>query len=146
MGGSAGGFVALNTVITFPDLVAGASVLYPVTDLLTLDGGTHRFEAHYNAVLSGHRRAPDDDTRYRSRSPLDQAARIHRPVLVLHGDADPAVPVGQSIALVERIRAAGGDAELHVYEGEGHGFRQPANQADELVRVTAFVDRVVPVG
>jgi len=31
-----------------------------------------------------------------------------------------------------------------VYEGEGHGFRQPANQLDEYRRMGEFLDRVVP--
>ena len=41
------------------------------------------------------------------------------------------------------VRAAGGDATLHVYEDEGHGFRQRANQLDEFERIGTFLDRVL---
>jgi dipeptidyl aminopeptidase/acylaminoacyl peptidase len=44
----------------------------------------------------------------------------------MHGDSDPVVPVSSTLALVDRVRAAGGDVELHVFEGEGHGFRVPS--------------------
>ena len=43
------------------------------------------------------------------------------PILMLHGDADPVVPVEQSSMFADRVRTAGGDVELHVYDGEGHG-------------------------
>ena len=61
----------------------------------------------------------------RCTSPIDSRT----PLLVLHGDTDPVVPVEQSRAFVERCVAAGGDVELVVYEGEGHGFRQPREPA-----------------
>ena len=142
VGGSAGGFTALNLLAAHPDLVAGGFVLYPVTDLADLDATTHRFEAHYNHTLIG----PPDvaPARYEERSPLMHAERIRSPLLVLHGDSDPVVGLAQSEALRDRIRAAGGDVELVVYEGEGHGFRQPANQLDEYRRMGEFLDRIVP--
>ena len=40
----------------------------------------------------------DDVELYRERSPLTFADRIARPLLVLHGDADPVVPIEQSRA------------------------------------------------
>ena len=142
VGGSAGGFTALNVLALHPDLVAGGVVLYPVTDLAALDATTHRFEAHYNQTLVG----PPDvaPARYDERSPLMHAERIRAPLLVLHGDSDPVVGLAQSEDLRDRILAAGGDVELVVYEGEGHGFRQPANQLDEYRRMGEFLDRVVP--
>ena len=78
------------------------------------------------------------------RSPLRHAERITAPLLVLHGDEDPVVSLAQSEALRDRIADAGGDVELVVYPGEGHGFRQQANQLDEYRRMAAFLDRVVP--
>ena len=39
--------------------------------------------------------------------------------------------------------AAGQDIELVVYEGEGHGFRDPDHQRDEYRRIGEFLERVV---
>lgn len=42
------------------------------------------------------------------------------PMWVFHGDADDVVPVDDSLALVEKVRALGGYPRLTVYAGVGH--------------------------
>ena len=133
-GGSAGGFTALHLVGRHPDLVRAAVALYPVADLEDLAERTHRFERHYNDALVG-----TDPATVRARSPLSFADRITTPVLVLHGDADEVVPVEQSRHLAARAPGV----ELHVYEGEGHGFRGAEAVADQLERVERFLARHV---
>lgn len=131
MGGSAGGYTALNVLMTYPQVAAGAAVVYPVTDPVALTDTTHRFEAHYNDTLLGPNPVVIDP------------ARLRRPVLVLHGDADPVVPVEQSVRFAQRATEHGVDVELHVFAGEGHGFRQPVNQAAEYEWIETFVSRIV---
>jgi dipeptidyl aminopeptidase/acylaminoacyl peptidase len=144
MGGSSGGFTALGAVAAEPTLFAAAVVLYPVTDLTDLAERSHRFERHYADSLIGPLPTMADE--YRARSPIAHAGRyVATPTLILHGDADPVVPVEQSRAFVDRVRAAGGDVELHVYAGEGHGFRQRLNQLDEYRRIAGFLARHVPL-
>ena len=63
---------------------------------------------------------------------------------MFHGTDDPVVPIAQSNELVERIRSAGGEVDYVVYEGEGHGFRDPVNQRDEYDRTERFLDALVP--
>lgn len=58
---------------------------------------------------------------------------------MLHGDADAVVPVEQSRVFAERVQASGGQVELHVHPGEGHGFRQLDNQLDEYHRIEGFL-------
>jgi dipeptidyl aminopeptidase/acylaminoacyl peptidase len=142
MGSSAGGLTALGVLGLHSDLAAGGVVLYPVTDLGALAAASHRFEAHYTESLVG----PADAARskYLERSPVEYADRIGAPLLVMHGDADPVVPVASTIGFVDRMRAAGGDVELVVMEGEGHGFRDPANRRADFERTAAFLARVVP--
>ncbi len=132
MGGSAGGYTALNVLVSNPELVAGAAVVYPVSDPSVLAQATHRFEAHYNDTLVG------------ADPVVVDPERLARPVLILHGDQDPVVPLSQSVSLVERATALGKDVEFHVFEGEGHGFRQPTNQASEYAFIERFVQRIAP--
>lgn len=141
-GGSAGGFTALHVARQCGSLIAGAVVSYPVGDLIALDETTHRFEAHYNVSLVGPR--PATEQRYLDRSPVTFADQITCPLLVFHGDADRVVGLDQSVTLVERVVDAGGSAELQVYPGEGHGFRDPSNIVDQLRRTEAFLARVLP--
>jgi len=144
MGSSAGGFTALGAIAAEPGRFAAAVVVYPVTDLLDLSERSHRFERHYTHSLVGS--LPEQLERYQERSPILHADRCTAtPLLVLHGDADAVVPVEQSRVFAERVHTAGGTVSLHVYAGEGHGFRQPANQLDEYRRVEDFLGRWVPV-
>ena len=138
VGSSAGGFTALCVIAANPALIAAGIVAYPVTDLSDLAERSHRFEQHYTDSLVGP--LPDSVQLYRDRSPVNVADRLAATaLLVMHGDSDPVVPVDQSRVFVERCRDAGGDVELVVYEGEGHGFRKPENQLDEYRRMQGFL-------
>jgi dipeptidyl aminopeptidase/acylaminoacyl peptidase len=141
MGASAGGFTVLNLLAHHPELCAAGIDLFGVTDLHDLDETTHRFEAHYLHSVVGP--LPDAADAYRERSPVTIADRITSPMLILHGDADVVVPVAQSRVIADRLRALGRTVELHVYEGEGHGWARPDTIIDELQRVESFLRRYV---
>jgi dipeptidyl aminopeptidase/acylaminoacyl peptidase len=144
IGSSGGGFTALGAVATQPSRFCAAAVLYPVTDLIDLAERSHRFERHYTHSLVGP--LPESLALYRQRSPAFHADRCTlTPLLVLHGEIDSVVPVRQSQVFAQRVQTAGGQVELHVYPGEGHGFRQEANQLDEYRRLEDFLARWVPV-
>ncbi len=141
MGGSAGGFTVLGVLATAPEMVGAAVVSYPVTDLVDLAERSHRFERHYTHNLVAELPvSADGRAMYIDRSPVTFAPLIRTPLLVFHGDADPVVPVEQSRRLATRIVEGGGLVELCVYEGEGHGFRQPQHQLDEYRRIGRFLD------
>jgi dipeptidyl aminopeptidase/acylaminoacyl peptidase len=140
VGSSSGGLTALGVAGLHPGLVAGVATLYPVTDVGLLAEATHRFEAHYALGLVG----PASDTAlYFQRSPLSYADRIDVPVLIMHGDSDPVVPLSSTVEFAGRIRAAGGDVELVIVEDEGHGFRNPTNKRLEYQHMEQFLSRVV---
>jgi len=143
MGSSSGGLVVLAVLIEHPDAVAGGIALYPVSDLADISERSHRFEAHYPLSLVG----PVGDPAYDERSPLRRAEQIARPLLLMHGDADPVVPVDHSRALVAAIRDAADarnrDVEYVEFPGEGHGLRNPTHRRREFELVGAFLGRVV---
>lgn len=59
------------------------------------------------------------------RSPLQQAALIAPPVLLVHGDADMNVPIEQSQLMAAAMRASGRQVELLAVPGAGHLFTTP---------------------
>ena len=62
------------------------------------------------------------------------------PLLIVHGDRDPTVPLEESTAFHARLQAAGADSTLHVVAGAGHGG--DAFLAPEMLElVGAFFDR-----
>ncbi len=66
-------------------------------------------------------------------SPTLLVDRKQPPFLIIHGDADPLVPLRQSEILVEALKKQGGSAELIVKKGGGH----PWFTINEEVKVMA---------
>jgi acetyl esterase/lipase len=64
------------------------------------------------------------------------------PFLMVHGDADMLVPVGQSLILHEALRKVGADSTLHIEKGAGHGLKGGKMDYDELCELAArFFDK-----
>lgn len=56
---------------------------------------------------------------------LEQHASSLPPTLILHGDADPTVPVSEAHKLQRLLERHGVKHELQIYSGVGHGFTGP---------------------
>ena len=67
-------------------------------------------------------------------------ARRMPPTLLLHGEADPVVPVSEAYAVEALLKQLGTKHELKTYPGQGHSFRGMA-QADALMRTLKFLSR-----
>lgn len=144
IGGSSGGLTVLGVLADHEMLVAAGVASYPVSDLKALTEVTHRFEAHYtDTLVAPNDGSSDSEAAFTSLSPIHRADRICSPLLIFHGTDDPVVPIEQSESMVATIWENGGDVEFVVYEGEGHGFRQPDHVVDEYERTEAFLARVV---
>jgi dipeptidyl aminopeptidase/acylaminoacyl peptidase len=76
---------------------------------------------------------------FRARSALHHADRIRAPVLILHGQRDGRVPVGQAQAFAARLSAAGVPVRLKVFPDAAHGI--PAE--DQYGEVYPFLARVL---
>lgn len=74
-------------------------------------------------------------------SPISNASRIRTPVLILHGEQDTNVPLGQALHFHRALRHFGVEHEFVVYPREGHGLQERAHQLDALRRIRAWCDR-----
>ncbi len=59
-------------------------------------------------------------------NPITYVTKDDPPFLIVHGDKDPLVPHNQSEILLEALKKAKVEAKLHIVEGGGHGFKDPA--------------------
>ncbi len=82
----------------------------------------------------------DNPQLYIENSPVFHAARVQTPILLLHNDADDAVPWYQGIEYYLALRRLGKEAYMFVYNGEPHGIRRRANMKDYTVRMQQFFD------
>jgi dipeptidyl aminopeptidase/acylaminoacyl peptidase len=124
MGSSAGGFTALQSLVTKPGFYAAGVCSYGISNQFMLVTDTEfKFESRSSDMLLGP--LPDAVAVYRARSPLFHADKIVDPVAIFQGEDDKIVPKAQSDALVKVLQARGVPHEYHVYAGEGHGWRKP---------------------
>lgn len=141
MGGSAGGFTVLQTMVERPEAFAAGICLFGVADQFHLAAHTHKFESRYLDSLLGPLPAAADV--YRRRSPVLQADKIKRPIAVFQGADDRVVPREQSDRIVEALKRSGTPHEYHVYEGEGHGWRHKETIEHYYRAVDVFLRRHV---
>ncbi|HEY8521179.1 MAG TPA: alpha/beta hydrolase [Gammaproteobacteria bacterium] len=73
-------------------------------------------------------------------SPVFHVTAAAPPLLLLHGDEDPQMPIAQSYELEAAYRAAGADARLVVLPGARHGG-EVFFDAERLRLVAEFLDR-----
>ena len=74
-------------------------------------------------------------------SPLEQAARIKRPLLLAYGAWDVRVPIIHGEKLRDALKRHNSKVEWLVYENEGHGWARPENRIDFWTRVEKFLAR-----
>jgi dipeptidyl aminopeptidase/acylaminoacyl peptidase len=78
-------------------------------------------------------------------SPLLRAKDLQVPVMLIHGDADTTVPVGQSKSYDAALTRAGKTHEYYIIKDEGHGFfKQKESFAFYLGKLDAFLARYNP--
>ncbi len=141
MGGSAGGYTVLQSMIHEPDVFCAGVSLYGVTDLFGLLADTHKFEAHYPDGLVGV--LPRDQEIFKERSPIFHAHKIQRPLAIFQGEEDRVVPLAQAESIVQALRKNGVQYQYRVYEGEGHGFRKSETITDFYESVERFLNQYV---
>jgi dipeptidyl aminopeptidase/acylaminoacyl peptidase len=123
-GGRAGGYTAL-AALTSRDFFKGGASYYGVSDAAALARDTHKFESRYLDWLIGP--YPQEEARYRERSPVAHADRLSQPVIFFQGDEDKIVPPDQTETMVEALRSRGIPVGYLLFAGEQHGFRQAQN-------------------
>jgi dipeptidyl aminopeptidase/acylaminoacyl peptidase len=134
VGWSYGGYAALQSGVTEPDLFKAVVAIAPVTDL-----GLIKSEAksYTNARIVADEIG--SGAHITEGSPLQNAARIKAPVLMFHGDMDLNVGVQQSRKMDAKLRSLGAKSELVVYEGLEHDLGDSNARAQMLDKISVFL-------
>ncbi len=131
-GWSFGGYLAALAVLRRPDVFHAAVAGAPVTDWSLYD-------TFYTERYLGHpAQAPDV---YRRNSLLDDAPRLTRPLLVIHGLADDNVVVAHTLRLSAALVAAGRPHEVLPLSGVTHMTPQDVVEENKLVLQVEWLQR-----
>ena len=80
----------------------------------------------------------DDEQSYRRASAMVHIKKARTPTLILHGQVDTRVPVGQAQELYMGLKKNDVPVELVFFPREPHGLLEPRHQADKLTRELQF--------
>lgn len=117
-GWSYGGYLTLVALTRWPELFASGSSHAGMSDLQNFFAETESWMAAASVTEYGDPTV-DIDLLHRL-SPLHSMHEVRAPTLLVHGEQDTNVPVGESIRAYDALRAAGVPTEILLLPGEGH--------------------------
>ncbi len=144
-GHSWGGY-QVTYLVSRSKMFAAAEAGAPVSNMTSAYGGI-RWESGMSRMFQYEKTQSrigatlwENPTLYLENSALFKAPDITTPLLMLHNDADGAVPWYQGIELFVALRRLNKPVWMVNYNGEPHGIRQRKNQKDWAIRMMQFFD------
>ncbi|MCS5736019.1 S9 family peptidase [Herbiconiux daphne] len=133
-GRSYGGYLTLAALAFTPGVFAAGVDICGMSHLLHFYDETEPWIAAAAVTKYGH---PEHDAEFlRSISPLTKAECIEVPLLVVHGELDTNVPIGEAHRIVAALRELGRPVSYLELAGEGHEYRRASSRKlliDEMV-------------
>ncbi len=142
IGSSYGGYMVLAALTLAPQEFAVGVDLFGISNWVrTLENIPPWWESFREALYDELGDPAVDGERLRRISPLFNAEKITKPLMVLQGANDPRVLQVESDDIVEAARANGVPVEYIVFEDEGHGFVKKENQLEGYRAILEFLDK-----
>ena len=131
MGGSYGGYAALVGATFTPNYFACAIDIVGVSNLITMLESVPQYWKPALALLIKRMGAdpstPEGRKFLESRSPINFADKIIKPLLIAQGAKDPRVKQAESDQIVQKLHEHKIPVTYLLYPDEGHGFARPEN-------------------
>jgi dipeptidyl aminopeptidase/acylaminoacyl peptidase len=127
-GGSYGGYLSLATLVNYGDRLRGGVDVSGIADFVSFLTNTAPYRQNQRRAEYGDERDAEMRSYLRRISPLTNADRITRPLLVVHGKNDPRVPLSEAEQIVYKLRAKGREVWYLLAADEGHGYRKKQNR------------------
>ncbi len=141
-GGSYGGYLVLEGLLTQPDEWAGGVAIAPTTDWKEdynlADSHYRKFCVHF----FGGTPAEKSDL-YEDRSPITHLKRLTKPLLILHGENDMITPLEPVRKFSAEAEKQGLPVQLVITRDEGHGSFHNVNANRDIVLTLEHLRRVL---
>jgi dienelactone hydrolase len=141
-GGSYGGYATLAGVAFTPDVYAAAVSLVGPSNLITLLNSIPPYWEAGRKLFTermGDPATPEGRAQLERQSPLNSAAKIKTPLMVIQGANDPRVKKAESEQIVVALRDRGFAVEYLLAPDEGHGFARPENNLAAFAATERFL-------
>lgn len=145
-GGSYGGYTSAWAATYGSERFRAAVMWMGISNWISMTGTSDIFlensTVHWNLMMY---EGKNYDI-YWERSPLRHIQKANTPTLIVHGAADPRVPITQSEEMYTALKWKGVPVEFVRYPREGHGVSERAHQEDFMNRVIGWFDKYVKGG
>ena len=141
-GQSYGGYMSLASMTHFSDRLVGGVERYGISDFATFLRNTEAYRRDNRRAEYGDERDPEMQRVFERIAPMNNIARITRPMLVMQGANDPRVPQSESDQVVRRLRENGIETWYVLFADEGHGFQKKHNNDLRREVETVFLRRL----
>jgi dipeptidyl aminopeptidase/acylaminoacyl peptidase len=136
-GRSYGGYLTLAALAFSPGLFAAGVDVCGMSDLTTFYRDTEPWIAA--AAVSKYGDPVADLPLLEQVSPMRQVDAITAPLLVVHGELDTNVPIGEAHQIVRALRERGREVDYLELPGEGHVYRRRENVRTLISRTVRFL-------
>jgi dipeptidyl aminopeptidase/acylaminoacyl peptidase len=143
IGGSYGGYMSLAVATTYPERIAGAIDIVGIANFVTFLERTESYRRDLRRAEYGDERDPKMREFLTRISPVNNAAKITRPLFVAHGRNDPRVPYTEAEQIVETVRKNGTPVWYLLAANEGHGFAKKENADFYFYASIRFLEETV---
>jgi len=138
-GGSYGGHMTLAVATFYADRIRCAEDAFGPSNFVTFLENTSAYRRDLRRVEYGDERDPKMREFLNRIAPLNNAAKIVKPLFVVQGGNDPRVPLSESEQIVRTVRKNGTPVWYLMAKDEGHGFAKKQNRDFQLYAVVMFM-------
>ena len=138
-GGSYGGHMTLAVATFYAGRIRCALDVVGPSNFVTFLENTSAYRRDLRRVEYGDERDPKMREYLNSIAPLNNAAKIVKPLFVVQGGNDPRVPLSESQQIVRTVRQQGTPVWYLMAKDEGHGFEKKQNRDFQLYATVLFI-------
>jgi dipeptidyl aminopeptidase/acylaminoacyl peptidase len=139
MGGSYGGYMVLACLTHFSDRLRCGIDVVGISNFVSFLKNTQDYRRDLRRAEYGDERDPAMAEFLAKISPLNNVAKITRPLFVVQGKNDPRVPMTEAEQMVKALRAQGGTCWYLMANDEGHGFAKKKNADFQFLAQILFL-------
>ena len=138
-GGSYGGYMSLAVATHYSDRLRAAIDIVGISNFVTFLERTEAYRRDLRRVEYGDERDPKMREFQLKIAPINNAATIKVPLLVVHGKNDPRVPLNEAEQIVTTVRQQGTPVWYLMAQDEGHGFAKKKNVDFQFYATVMFL-------
>ena len=140
MGGSYGGYMTLATAFHYADRIRCSVDIVGISNFNTFLKNTEEYRRDLRRVEYGDERDPKMAAFFEKIAPLNNIAKIKKPLFIIQGTNDPRVPVTEATQMRDKLKQQGNTVWYLEAKDEGHGFRKKPNVDYQRLAVIRFME------